>query len=153
MAQNGNNQPGMHRHQKGIRVAVSALIVVPLLILWALLATEDDSNIALVRSDVELDDSGRRTWHGTMMNRTDSRYREVAVTIRFLGADDIPVGEARGQADLLEPGEVLPMSAPLPSQAERIQVYSLQWRTGDVGRLLGPWAPWSFGYLQYDPSR
>ena len=82
----------------------------------------------------------------------DSLYREVAVTIRFLDRDGQPVGETSGRADRLEPGEELKLQAPLPSQAESMQVYALQWRTGDVGRLLGPWAPWPFGYLQYDPS-
>ena len=66
--------------------------------------------------------------------------------------DGQPVGKTSGRADRLEPGEELNLQAPLPSQAESMQVYSLQWRTGDVGRLLGPWAPWPFGYLQYDPS-
>ena len=152
MAQNGNNQPGMHRHQKGIRVAVSALIVVPLLILWALLATEDDSNIALVRSDVELDDSGQRTWHGTMGNTTDSQYREIAVTIRFLDSADQPVGEVRGSADVLEPGESFDLQAPLAPEAVALQVYSLEWETGRWDKKtdppLGPWAPWPFGHIQ-----
>jgi len=47
-------------------------------------ALSDDENVVLSRNDVVTDTSGTRTWHGTMMNRTDSPYREVAVTIRFL---------------------------------------------------------------------
>jgi len=133
-------------------VGVAALIVLPLLVLFVMAATDDDENVVLTRNVVITNASGTRTWYGTMMNRTDSLYREVAVTIRFLDRDGQPAGETSGRADQLEPGEELYLQAPLPSQAESIQVYSLQWRTGDVRRLLGPWAPWPFGYLQYDPS-
>ena len=136
-------------------MVVVGLIVLPLLVLFVMAATDDDENIVLSRNDVITDASGVRTWHGTMMNRTDSQYREIAVTIRFLDSAGQPVGEATGSTDRLEPGEKLDLQAPLPSQAKNIQVYSLQWRTGrhNVGRLLGPWAPWSFGYLQYDPAK
>ena len=133
-------------------VGVASLIVLPLLVLYVIAATDDDENVVLTRNDVATDASGVRTWRGTMMNRTDSLYREVAVTIRFLDRDGQPVGETSGRADRLEPREELNLQAPLPSRAESMQVYSLQWRTDDVGRLLGPWAPWPFGYLQYDPS-
>ena len=122
-------------------VGVASLIVLPLLVLYVIAATDDDENVVLTRNDVATDASGARTWHGTMMNRTDSLYREVAVAIRFLDRDGQPVGETSGRAGRLEPGEELNLQAPLPSQAESIQVYSLQWRTGDVRRLLGPWAP------------
>ena len=50
-----------------------------------------------------------------MMNRTDSLYREVAVTIRLLDRDGQPVGEPSGRADRLEPGEELNLQALLPT--------------------------------------
>ena len=131
---------------------ITSLIILPMLVLFVMAATDDDENIVLARNDVVTDASDARIWHGAMMNRTDSTYREIAVTVHFLDRDDQQVGEASGRADRLEPGETLQLQAPLPSQSESIQIYSLQWRTGNVGRLLGPWAPWQFGYLQYDPS-
>ena len=140
------------RQSKGIRVAVSGLVVVPLLILWFFLATEDDSNIALVRNDVVEDASGSRSWRGTMGNTTDSQYRDISVTIRFLDAYDQPVGEVSGSAVVLNPGESFDLQAPLPNQAVAMQVYSLEWETGRRNKRtdppLGPWAPWPFGHVQ-----
>jgi len=138
------------RRKKAARATVSVLIVVPLLILWALLATDDDGNIALTRNDAVLESSGARIWHGTMTNTTDSQYREIDVTIRFLDSADQPVGEVSGRADRLEPGEQLDLQAPLLREADRMQIYSLQWRTGRKNKYvpLGPWAPWPFGYVQ-----
>lgn len=151
-----NNNGGWRSHKLIIPTwtVLATLIVLPLFIMFVMAATDGDENIVLSRNDVITDASGNRTWHGTMMNRTDSQYREIAVTIRFLDPKGQTVGEASGSADILAPGENLNLQASLPSEAERIQVYSLQWRTGsrNVGRLLGPWRPWSFGYLQYDPS-
>lgn len=149
---NSKSKPGENRRMTGVRVAVSALVVVPLLILWVLLATDDDGNIALVRNDVVNENSGDRTWQGTMGNTTDSQYREIAVTIRFLDDKDQPVGEISGSADVLEPGESFDLQAPLVPQAVAVQVYSLEWRTGRKNKRtdppLGPWAPWPFGHVQ-----
>ena len=115
-----------------------ALIVVPLLILWVLLATDDDSNIALVRNDVVQDSSGERTWRGTMGNTTDSQYREITVTIRFLDDNDQKVGEVKGSADVLEPGESFDLQASLAPAAVAMQVYSLEWRTGRKDKRTDP---------------
>src|SRR5262249_14691384 len=55
-------------------------------------------------------------------------------------------------ADVLGTGKMLPLEAPLPASAARIQMYSLHWRAGknfSVGRLFGAYQPWEFGYLQY----
>jgi len=128
--------------------SVAWLIAVPLFALWAMAATDDDENVALTRNDVVREASGGRTWHGTFTNRADSLYREVAVEIRFLDRNGKPVGKVGGRADRLEPGARLDLKAALPSGAAGMQVYSLQWRTGEVGRLLGPWAPWPFGHVQ-----
>lgn len=113
-----------------------------------------DESVVLSRNQVITDDAGARTWHGTMMNRTDSQYRAVAVTIRFLGESGQPVGQASGHASRLEPGEGIHIEAQLPAEAQTVQVYSLQWQTGrnNVERQLGPWAPWEFGYVQYSPG-
>ena len=135
--------------------AILAAIVLPaLLAAWVMLATEDDSNIALSRNEVVTDPTGARSWYGTMTNRTDSQYREVAVVIRFLDSQGKPVAEVRGTAGRMEPGDDLKLQAALPAEAAQVQIYSLQWRTGraNVGRLLGPWAPWQFGYLQYQKT-
>lgn len=74
-----------------------------------------------------------------MLNPSDSEFRELAVTIRFLDASNQPVGEARGQIAQLQPGDSLPLKAALPKTAVRMQMYSLQWRAGrrNFGRLLG----------------
>ena len=84
---------------------ITAIIMLPLLVLFVMAATDDDENIVLARNDVVTDASDARVWFGAMMNRTDSPYREIAVTVRFLDRDDRPVGEVRGRADRLEPGE------------------------------------------------
>lgn len=154
MAENTKRSIGNRRGRghNGIRMTVSALVVLPLLILWVLLATDDDGNIALVRNDVIYDETGGRSWRGTMGNDTDSQYRDIAVTIRFLDANDQPVGEVSGVADVLEPGESLHIEAKLAPQAVAVQVYSLEWETGRKNKRtdppLGPWAPWPFGYVQ-----
>ncbi len=149
---NSKAKPSENRRTRGIRVAVSALVVGPLLILWVLAATDDDGNIALIRNDVVQGDSGDRVWHGSMGNTTDSQYREIAVTIRFLDSDDQTVGEIQGSADVLEPGESFDLQTPLVPQAVSMQVYSLEWRTGRKDKKtdppLGPWAPWPFGHVQ-----
>ena len=136
-------------------LVLGGLAMVPLFALFALFRFYDaEESIPLSRNEVVVDAAGGRTWYGTMLNPSDSEYRELAVTIRFLDANGQPVGEARGQRDLMRPGDNLPLQAALPATAERMQMYSLQWRTGrkNVGRLLGPYQPWEFGYLQYEPE-
>lgn len=154
MAENDSSKGRFRGKQqnKGIRLAVSALVFLPLFVLWVILATDDDGSIALVRNDVAQNASGAWTWHGTMGNTTDSQYREIAVTIRFLDSNDQAVGEISGSADVLEPGESFSLQSPLPPQAVAMQVYSLAWVTGRKDKRtdppLGPWAPWPFGHVQ-----
>ncbi len=142
-----------------VKWILTAAAVVPLAALYVIAATDDDENVALARNEVMDDGAGGRVWHGAMVNTANpvspGVFREVAVTIRFLDGNGQPVGETRGRADQLEPGQAITLEAPLPPEAASIQMYSLQWRTGQrrvVGRLLGPWPSWPFGYLQYDPS-
>jgi len=141
------------RRKNEVRVAVSALFVVPLLILWVILATDDDSNIALVRNEI-IQDASDRTWHGTMANTTDSQYRDIAVAVRFLDNNDQPVGEINGTAKVLEPGQSFDLHSPLPLEATAMQIYSLEWETGRNNNRtdppLGPWATWPFGHVQAD---
>jgi len=154
---NSNDSSKMSRDgvrlKNGVRVAVSALVVVPLLILWVILATDDDGNIALVRNDIVQSDSDR-SWQGTMANTTDSQYRDIAVTVRFLDNNDQPVGEINGTAKVLEPGQSFDLHSPLPLEATAMQIYSLKWETGRNNNrtdpALGPWAPWPFGHVQAD---
>ena len=144
--------PAGNEQRRGMRVAASAIVIVPLLILWVLMATDDDGNIALVRNELVRDASGTQVWHGAMGNTTDSQYRDIAVTVRFLDSADRPVGEVSGGAGVLEPGEALRLEAPLPKGAVAMQIYSLEWVTGRDDKAtdppLGPWAPWPFGHVQ-----
>ncbi len=139
--------------KKAAWAAVAVLIALPVLVLWMLAGPMNvDDNIALTRNDVVRDSSGARIWLGSMTNVTDSVHREIDVTIRFLDSNDQVVGEVSARTDLLEPGTALALRSPLPPQATRIQVYSLQWRTGrkDKAFALGPWAPWLLGQVQIE---
>ena len=157
-ADNSNWEPGEEHSAAGAPARnwwwaiVLGSMVIAVIVLFVIAATDDDENIVLSRNDVVTDASGKRVWHGVMMNRTDSLYRNIAVTIRFLDDKEYPVGKTSGRAEQLEPGEELKLEAPLPEGARSIQVYSLEWETGRVSRTLGPWAPWPFGHRQYDPS-
>lgn len=137
------------RFRLGVFAGAGALIVLPLLALLVLVATDDGENIVLTRNDVVKAASGERVWLGTMKNHTDSEYRDVAVTIRFLDRFGRPVGEVGGQAARMVPGTSFDLKAPLPAQAADLQVHSLHWRTGEARRFLGPYRPWAFGYVQY----
>ena len=158
---NDENVRGWRSPQLVIHVwwVVAALILVPLFAFFIVAGPMNhDENVALSRNEVVEDSSGGRTWHGRMANATNpisaGVFRDVAVTIRFLDGNGQPVGEISGRADQLETGEGIDLEAPLAPEAETMQVYSLQWRTGQPtwGVWLGPWPSWEFGYLQYDPS-
>ena len=136
-----------------ILVPPSAFLIGRLAIGLAINDAEED--FPLIRNEVVVDGTGNRIWHGSFLNPRDSDYREVAATIRFLDANNRPVGEVRGQVERLGTGESLPLQGPLPQTAARMQVYSLQRRTepDNSGRLLGPYRPWEFGYLMLDPAK
>ena len=141
-------------------ILVVLLLVPPAALLVGRLAIGLSTNDAehdfpLTRNEVVTDGAGHRIWYGAFLNPTDNEYREVAATIRFLDTDNRPVGEVRGQVDRLGTGESLPLQGPLPDTAVRMQVYSLQRRTGphNLGRLLGPYLPWEFGYVLMDPAK
>jgi hypothetical protein len=143
---------GVFSRKKAARAPIIGLVIVPPFILWIILATDSDGNIALVRNDVLRDGTGGRNWHGAMANTTDSQYRQVSVTIRFLDSADQPVGEISKSVAALNPGESFDLQARLPPNATSMQVYSLEWETGRTNKRtdppLGPWAPWPFGHVQ-----
>jgi len=137
-----------HRKTRGFALA-TGLALLPLVVLYILAATDDGENIVLVRNEVSTFADGETRWNGTMMNWTDSVYRDIDVTIRFLDGQDRALGETFGSVARLAPREQLALEAPLPTGAEQVQIYSLHWKTGSVERDLGPYAAWPFGYVQY----
>jgi hypothetical protein len=47
----------------------------------------------------------------------------------------------------------LDLQAPLPRDAVRLRIYSVQWRMDGTAALMGPFRePWEFGYLMVDPA-
>lgn len=128
----------------------AGLIVLPLLALFVMAATDHGDNIPLSRNEVVQSPSGERAWRGTFWNNTDSLYTDLDAVILFLDAEGKPVGQARGGAARLNPGQVFHLQAKLPPQAARMQMYQLRWTTGwrNVSKVLGPYRPWEFGYVQ-----
>ena len=130
-------------------VLVAALILLPLGAMFVMAATDDDENIVLVRNEVVRAASGERSWRGTFWNHSDSLYTRLDAVILFLDKEGKPVGQARGGADRLDPGEYFNLAAPLPPEAARMQMYQLRWTgPGGASVALGPWRPWEFGYRQ-----
>lgn len=129
-----------------------AVVLLPVVGLWVIAVRGgDDEIVTLARNEVVQTASGARIWRGGMLN-TGDEYYDVEVRIRFLDKDNNTVGETSARADVLGSGQMLPLEAPLPASAARMQVYSLHWRAGrsfSVGRLFGAYQPWEFGYLQY----
>lgn len=128
--------------------ALAALVLLPLAGLWVMVATDPDENIVLSRNQVVASAGGARAWRGTFWNHSDSLYTDLDAVILFLDAEGRPVGQARGAARRLDPGEVFHLEAPLPREAARIQMYQLRWTTGGTSVVLGPWRAWPFGYVQ-----
>ena len=132
-------------------ILLAALLLLAAAAMFVMAATDDTDNIALSRNEVARTPSGERIWRGTMWNHTDSLYTDLDAVILFLDRDGKPVGQARGSAARLDPGETFHLQAPLPADAARIQVYQLRWTGPGGGRaVLGPYRPWEFGYLQDD---
>jgi hypothetical protein len=116
--------------------------------MFVLAATDPTDNIALSRNEVQRGSDGGRIWRGTFWNHTDSLYTDLDAVILFLDQEGRPVGQARGAARRLDPGEVFHLSAPLPPEAKRMQVYRLAWRSnGGPLAVLGPYRAWEFGYV------
>jgi hypothetical protein len=127
---------------------LAALITVSLAAMFVMAATDPTENIALSRNQVERSSSGERIWRGTFWNHSDSLYTDVDAVVLFLDKDGKPVGQARGAADRLDPGETFHVEAPLPEEAERMQIYQMRWTSGSRHRaVLGPYRSWPFGYV------
>jgi hypothetical protein len=142
---------------------LAALIILPILVLWFRVVHQDDEILALVRNEVVTDPAGQRSWAGSFVNTNGRTLRDVAVTVDFLDSGDRTVGKADAQAAELTFGTRLNLGAPLPSDAVRLRIYSVQWRMdvtavdrwlgrASASALMGPFRePWEFGYLMVDP--
>ncbi|MDQ8729519.1 FxLYD domain-containing protein [Bradyrhizobium sp. LHD-71] len=132
----------------GTWAAMAALAAVSFMAMFVMAATDPTENIALSRNDVVSAPSGERTWRGTFWNHSDSLYTNLDAVILFLDKDGNPVGQARGGAERLEPGETFNLQATLPADAVNMRIYQLRW-TSDGGHraVLGPYRPWPFGYV------
>lgn len=129
-------------------LAIAAFLLLAFAAMFVMAATDDTDNIALSRNEVVRGAAGEATWHGTFWNHTDSLYTGLDAVILFLDQEGRPVGQARGGAERLDPGEVFHLSAPLPADAARMQVYQMRWTGPGGGRaVLGPYRSWEFGYV------
>jgi len=131
---------------------LAALVILPILVMWFRIVHQNDEILALIRNEVVIDPAGQRSWAGTFVNTSDKTLRDVAVTVDFLDSQDRTVGKAKAEAAEL-PGNVrLDLQAPLPADAVRLRIYSVQWRNDGTAALMGPFRePWEFGYLMVDP--
>ncbi len=77
----------------------------------------------------------------------------MAVTVDFLDSQDRTVGKSKAEAAELPFRSRLDLQAPLPPDAVRLRIYSVQWRMDGTAALMGPFRePWEFGYLMADPA-
>jgi hypothetical protein len=133
---------------------LAALVIVPILVLWYSVVHQNDEILALIRNDVVTDPAGQRTWVGSFVNTNERTLRDVAVTVDFLDSADRTVGKAEAEAAELAFGTRLDLQTPLPPDAARLRIYSVQWRMDGTAALMGPFRkPWEFGYLMADPAK
>jgi hypothetical protein len=132
---------------------LAALVILPILVLWLRIVHQDDEILALVRNEVVMDASRQRIWTGSFVNTHETPLRDVGVTVDFLDSQNRIVGKVDAQAaDLAFRGR-LELQAPLPRDAVRLRIYSVQWRMDGRAVLMGPFRePWEFGYLMVDPA-
>ena len=143
---------------------LAALIILPILVFWFMVVHQNDEILALVRNEVVTDAAGQRTWAGSFVNTNDRTLRDVAVTVDFLDSGDRTVGKAEAAAAELTYGRRLDLQGPLPSDAVRLRIYSVQWRMdrtaadkwlgrASAAALMGPFRePYEFGYLMGDAA-
>lgn len=132
---------------------LAALVILPILVMWFRVVHQNDEILALVRNEVVTDLADSRTWAGSFVNTNDATLRDVAVTVDFLDTQGRVVGKVDAKAAELPYGARLDLQAPLPPEAIRLRIYSVQWRMGRTAALMGPFRePWEFGYLMADPA-
>ena len=144
---------------------LAALVILPILVLWFKVVHQNDEILALTRNEVVTDVAGQRTWTGTFVNTNSRVLRDVAVTVDLLDSQNRTVGKAEAEATELPFSTRLNLQAPLPPDAVRMRIYSVQWRmdrtTADRwlwrasgAALIGPFRePWEFGYLMAESAR
>ena len=131
-----------------------ALVILPILVLWFKVVHQNDEILALSRNEVVTDATGQRSWAGSFVNTHERTLRDVAVTVDFLDSGNRTVGKAEGEAAELVFGGRLTLQAPLPADAVRLRIYSVQWRLDQTAALMGPFRkPWEFGYVMVDPAK
>jgi len=143
---------------------LAALVILPILVLWFRVVHQNDEILALARNEVVMDAPGQRAWVGSFVNTNERTLRDVALTVDFLDSGDRTVGKAEAEAAELTYGKRLELKAPLPPDAVRLRIYSVQWRMdrtaadrwlgrASASALMGPFRePWEFGYLMVDPA-
>jgi hypothetical protein len=143
---------------------LAALGILAILVMWFRVVHQDDEILALVRNEVVTQAAGQRAWVGSFVNTNGRTLRDVAVTVDLLDGRNRTVAKAEAQAAELTFGARLDLQAPLPPEAVRMRIYSVQWRmdrsTADRwlhrapgAALMGPFRePWEFGYLMVDPA-
>jgi hypothetical protein len=132
---------------------LAALVILPILVMWFRVVHQNDEILALIRNDVVTDAAGQRTWAGTFVNTNERTLRDVAVTVDLLDSENRTVAKAEAEAAELTFGMRLDLQAPLPREAVRLRIYSVQWRMDRTNALMGPFrVPWEFGYLMADPA-
>jgi hypothetical protein len=133
---------------------LAALVILAVLVMWFRVVHQNDEILALIRNEVVTDAGGQRTWAGSFVNTNDKTLRDVAVTVDFLDRRNGTVGKAEAQAAELAFSRRLELRAPLPPDAIRLRIYSVQWRMDRTAALMGPFRePWEFGYLMVDPAK
>jgi len=132
---------------------LAALLILPILVMWFMVVHQDDEILALIRNEVVTDSAGQRTWAGSFVNTNENPLRDVAVTVDFLDSQNRSIGKAEAETAELTFRSRLDLRAPLPRDAVRLRIHSVQWRMGGRGVLIGAFRePWEFGYLMTDPS-
>ncbi|MEO8467743.1 MAG: FxLYD domain-containing protein [Gammaproteobacteria bacterium] len=144
---------------------LAALVLLPILVLWFNIVHQDDEILALVRNEVVTGDAGARTWTGSFANTNSRTLRDVAVIVDLVDSQNRTVGKAEARAAELVSAMRVDLQTPLPPDAARMRVYSVQWRmdrsTADkwlrrasASALMGPFREsWEFGYLMVDPNK
>ena len=131
---------------------LAVLVLLPILVLWFRVVHQDDEILALLRNEV-VTNAGQRTWIGSFVNTNETPLRDVGVTVDFLDSENRTVGKTGAEAAEVNFRGRLELQAPLPHDAVRLRISSVQWRMNGRGVLMGPFRePWEFGYLMLDPS-